>query len=152
MKSSKVEVAQRVEEVFKLRLGGAEFLQTNIRPKLMTREQLQSGGRWLLNKIYSPRVFGRRVKAFADICGLKLPGARPAPVTPAARALADRLARFGSEERELLRLMEMIIRLRPELRSQILFCLIYYCQIRYMLSVAGVWNPGLAQENRPLAA
>jgi len=95
-----------------------------------------------LNKIYSPRMFGRRVKAFAEICDLKLPGARPAPLTPMPRALADRLARAGSEERELLELMHKLLRLRPELRSQ----------IRYMLSVAGVWNPGLARENRPLAA
>jgi hypothetical protein len=33
-----------------------------------------------------------------------------------------------------------------------LYCLIYYCQIRYMLNVGGAWNPGLARENRPLAA
>jgi radical SAM superfamily enzyme YgiQ (UPF0313 family) len=134
------------------RVGGASFLDTNIVPRLMTRAQLQSGGRWLLNKIYSPKVFGRRVKAFADICGLKAPGAKAVLFTPAARALAERLARCGSEEQELVRLIQMLIQRRPELRSQILYCLIYYCQIRYMLNVGGVWNPGLARENRPLAA
>ena len=130
---------------------GAGFLDTNIVPRLMTLAQLQSGGRWLLNKIYSPGMFGRRVKAFADICGLKqLPGARPVPFTPMELALAKGLARSGSETRELLRLMEMLIRLRPELRSQILYCLIYYCQIRYMLNVTGIWNPELARQSRPL--
>jgi radical SAM superfamily enzyme YgiQ (UPF0313 family) len=133
------------------RVGAGGLLDTNIRPKLMTPAQLQSGGRWLLNKLYSPGMFGRRVKAFADICGLKqLPGARPVPFPPMALALAKGLARSGSETRELLRLMEMLIRLRPELSSQILYCLIYYCQIRYMLNVTGIWNPELARQSRPV--
>ena len=134
------------------RLGAGSILDTNIVPKLMTLAQLQSGGRWLLNKIYSPRMFGRRVKAFADACGLKVPGARPVPFTPVARALAGRLARAGSAEQELVEFMQIIVQRRPELHSQILHCLIYYCQIRYMLNVTGIWNPRLVREDRPLAA
>ena len=134
------------------RVGAGSILDTNIVPKLMTLAQLQDGGRWLLNKIYSPRMFGRRVKAFADVCGLKVPGVKAVPFTPAARALADRLARSGSAERELVELMQAVVQRRPELRSQIVHCLLYYCQIRYMLNVTGIWKPGLARESRPLAA
>ncbi len=130
----------------------SSFLETNIKPKLMTREQLKAGAKWLINNIYSPSAFARRLEAFCDECDT---GERVAPIIPPKagyRALAKRLAAYGPEEQDLLTRMHRLAELRPDLAGQIERGLSYYCQARYLFEFGRLWDPSLAHEAPPLAA
>ena len=57
----------------------------------------------------------------------------PATFTPPEIALAKRLAEYGSAEKDLVRLIGSLVLKRPDLRVQLLYSLLYYCQARFML-------------------
>jgi radical SAM superfamily enzyme YgiQ (UPF0313 family) len=132
--------------------GAGYFLTTNIQPKLMTVQQLRVGAQWLLNRIFSPSEFGRRLQAFADTAQAEAIDSRSTQPTLVEKRLSDRLASLGSEEIELVNLIWRLIGSRPELHDLISYCLLYYCQTRYLLDLAGLWDPGLARENLRLVA
>jgi radical SAM superfamily enzyme YgiQ (UPF0313 family) len=128
------------------------LLETNIRPKLMSREQLKSGARWLVNQVYAPSAFGRRLEAFAETCDIAARTSRAAPAKVLHRALARRLALYGSEEQALLALFDRLAERRPELVPQLDRALLYYCQARYMFDEYKVWDASLVGQDAPLAA
>jgi radical SAM superfamily enzyme YgiQ (UPF0313 family) len=134
------------------RLGAGQLLETNIRPKLMSDAQLKAGMRWLLNRVFSAPAFGERLLAFARTCAPKPMPARIAPISPLESALAKRIASYGPEDQALLNLMQRLVQTRPDLRGQISRALLYYAQIRYMLTIDGLWSPDLARQDQPLAA
>ena len=62
------------------RVGGGGFLETNIRPKLMSEAELKAGAAWLMNRIYSPESFARRLRLFVGSPARSgLPPRRPSP-------------------------------------------------------------------------
>jgi hypothetical protein len=133
-------------------LGGGNFFQTNIEPKLMTQAQLLFGSRWLLNQIYAPEAFARRIDNFATLCGRRR---RPDAVPHFAameRKLAKRLAAMGEGERRLVGSIEKIAWQRPDLTGHLAYFLLGYCQARYIFDHYGVWDPDLARRSTPLAA
>ena len=73
------------------RLGGASFLETNIKPLKMSLADLKEGTRWLLNRIYDPEAFGQRVRRFVELCGIRVGAADV--IGPYDRLLVDRLSR-----------------------------------------------------------
>jgi Domain of unknown function (DUF4070) len=117
------------------RFGGGSFLKTNIRPKLMSEQELESGAAWLLTQIYSPEQYGRRLRAFAEASPSRPAYAGPAGFNRMELALARRLAQYGGGELALVRLIESLISKRPDLRAQLTYVLLFYCQVRFMMDV-----------------
>jgi hypothetical protein len=123
------------------------MLVSNIRPLRMSLEQLQSGMRWLLNRVFSPRAFGDRVEAFAKLCASTASLGTILSVSRSEIAIARHIASMGYEELQLVRRLERILQNRPDLHSRLLYVMLGYAQIRYLLNKAGVWNPQLAQQD-----
>ncbi len=135
------------------RVGGGEFLESNFRPKLMTGTQLTEGAAWLLNRIYEPRAFGRRLAAFVEASPTRRADVEPIGFSRPEMLLAGRLGRYGSGENDLVRLMGSLWLKRPDLRAQLRYLLLFYCQIRFMLEYYRVVGPllGEARESgRPI--
>jgi radical SAM superfamily enzyme YgiQ (UPF0313 family) len=127
------------------RVGGVGIFETNIRPKLMSEAELKAGIKWLLNRVYSPASFGRRVEAFVAMSGVKPHGPQLPVFGPSETVLARRLAQYGPAEQRFLQLMEDLAWKRPELRPELSYILLYYCQLRHMLEHNGLWEPELAR-------
>ena len=134
--------------------SAGRFFETNIRPNLMTREQLKAGTKWLVNNIYSPSAFARRLEAFGG--ALRYRGdsvSRARPGQGDVSRTGKRLAAYGSEEQDLLARMDRLFEKRPELaHAHADRALAYYCQARYLFEVSGAWDPSLARQAAPLAA
>ena len=130
------------------RLGAGSFLETNIRPLLMSEAELKAGARWLVNRIFEPRAFAERVRHFVEICGKSA----IEPFAPAHRILATRLSQLGAAERDLVQLLAKLGDDRPDLLPQLAHILFYYCQVRYMLDYYGFWDPELAKREFSAAA
>jgi radical SAM superfamily enzyme YgiQ (UPF0313 family) len=130
------------------RLGAGSFLETNIRPLLMSESELKAGARWLVNRMFEPRAFGERVRHFVEICGKSA----VEPFRPVERLLSTRLGQLGSAERDLVQLLTKLGEERPDLVPQLGHILFYYCQVRYMLDYYRVWDPELAKREFSRAA
>jgi radical SAM superfamily enzyme YgiQ (UPF0313 family) len=128
------------------RVGAGALLETNIRPKLMTEAELTAGASWLLNTIYAPDAFGRRLQMYVDASPTKPGFSRPLGFGRLEMALAQRLAQYGADEKNLLKLIETLAQKRPDLRPQLSYVLLFYSQIRFMLDRHRIWNPALARE------
>jgi radical SAM superfamily enzyme YgiQ (UPF0313 family) len=132
------------------RLGAGSFLETNIRPLLMSEADLKQGARWLANRIFDPTAYGERVRRFAEECGEA--DHQGAVISQFDQVLAARLSRLGTAERQLAELMGRLAQTRPELIAQLRYALFFYCQARHLLSYYGVWDPKLAKQELSLAA
>jgi radical SAM superfamily enzyme YgiQ (UPF0313 family) len=130
------------------RFGASGSLETNIRPKLMSEAELKAGAAWLTNRIYSPDAFARRLRMFVEASPTRS-GSPTAPFAGAEMALAQRLAQYGPAEQNLLRLMQQLASQRPELRAQLSYILLFYCQVRFMLDHYRIWNPAPARRPAP---
>src|SRR5262249_54888953 len=109
------------------RQEAGRYTTTNFRLQRISEAQLKSGMEWLLNHIYSPHAYGQRVKAFADIYPARVGGVTAPPLFAGIEGpLAHRLAQYGKEELNLLRLFQQISLQRPDLRSHLRNILIYY--------------------------
>jgi radical SAM superfamily enzyme YgiQ (UPF0313 family) len=124
--------------------GGFGFFETNMRPKRMSAAELQAGMKWLVNRIYSPAAFARRLQSFVALSGAKALEADVPLFGPSERLLARRLAQYGPAERRLIALFEDLAWKRPELRQELGYALVYYCQFRHVMEFRGLWNPSLA--------
>jgi hypothetical protein len=127
------------------RFGAGGFLETNIRPKLMSAAQLKAGVKWLMNDIYAPAAYGRRVRQYVDASTLRKPARRATLFGRLEGALAKRLAQYGLAERSLLELMEELAWQRPDLRGHLSYMLLHYCQVRYLMEANQLWDPPLGR-------
>lgn len=124
------------------RVGAGSLLRTNIQPKNMTYEQMLEGLRWLLHAIYEPTAFLSRMERFVELAP-KEKDPRFREPSDIERRLYLRLANMGPGERRLVKRTWEIARDYPILRSEIMYTLMIYCQIRYMLEAQDVWRPEL---------
>jgi hypothetical protein len=127
------------------------FLETNIRPKLMSSQQLKAGATWLVNTIYAPSAFMDRLEAFAALNPVE-DAPPPGRMKVIPRALATRLSTYGHDERAMLERMDGLRQRRPDLSGHFDRALAYYCQARHIFQMSGIWNPALASERPQLAA
>jgi hypothetical protein len=135
------------------RQGAGSPFATNFRVKSLSDAQLRTGMEWLINRIYAPRAFAKRVQAFVDLCVRPVrPDNRPPLFSGIEAPLAQRLAQYGPDERDLLQLIHKLSLKRPELRQQLSTIFIYYCQFRHVFEREGVWNPDLVYRDAPVAA
>jgi hypothetical protein len=130
----------------------------NILPRGMNREQLRDGLHWLINKLYEPRAFTKRVQSLTAALSkheltpdcAKTP--RPGPVRPIERECATlllKLPRLGLAEAWMtVRLAAMIIA-HPRLARTVVEQVLVYMQFRYLIDRGGFWQPGLAKLDEP---
>jgi hypothetical protein len=48
-----------------------------------------------------------------------------------------------------LQLLAKLVGERPDLIPQLRYCLMFYCQVRFLLDHYGVWDPSLAKRESP---
>jgi hypothetical protein len=135
-----------------VKIGGAHFLRTNIVPKQMTRAQLRNGYVWLMHQVYDPINWLNRLRRYVELTP-------PAAANNTSRKfmfseilLAKRLTSRGNKERAAVNGLQELARARPDLVSNLGYALTFYCQARYMLETAGVWNPAGVDQNAPHVA
>jgi radical SAM superfamily enzyme YgiQ (UPF0313 family) len=121
-------------------LGAGNVVDTNIVPKLMSPGALAEGSRWLINQIYAPEAFANRLKAYVLLSPVRRAGG--AAFNPMERALHAGLSQMGREESRLANLIFELTLCRPDLAGLLRYCLLSYCQARYMLGELGIWDPG----------
>lgn len=130
-------------------VGGGGLLRTNIMPKLMSYDELIEGTRWLLHRVYDPQAFLDRVEKLVALA----PPDRSQPTRrephPAERVLFSRLASYGPVEWRVVRRVWNLAMKRADLRGEMLYSLMIYCQIRYMLEAQDIWRPEMVGSERP---
>ncbi|MDZ4735922.1 MAG: radical SAM protein [Rhodospirillaceae bacterium] len=131
------------------RVGGGGLLRTNIMPKNMTYDQLIAGTRWLLHAVYEPMAFLHRIETMVALVPDPNISSRRREPTPRERKLYTQLARRGPAERRMIRRVWSLAMARGDLRRELLYCLMIYCQIRYMLEAQDIWRPELVGASRP---
>ncbi len=130
------------------RLGAGSLLRTNILPKSMTYDELIEGTRWLLHAIYRPEAFQARMEKFVALAP-KVDRPAPRETHEAERKLYFKLAEYGQGERHLIRQTWQWAMRYPNLRAELLYSLMTYCQIRYMLDAQDIWRPELVGATPP---
>ena len=123
--------------------------ETNLVPKLMTREQLSAGIQRLCNRLYHPRAFGERVIRFIELLG---PRRDPASAEDQAGRQVARdiefevldliagIPRLGPEEALMWSRIAKALRRKPQATRPVFAALMQYRQIRYMYEHCGIWQ------------
>jgi hypothetical protein len=124
---------------------------TNVHPRQMNREELREGLIWLLNNLYNPENFARRLLKLADQLDSS-PRKKAAPNPRKMRKLEKkclglllRIPLMGpGEARMVARLILKVLR-KPQVFPAMINYLLYYQQIRHMFDRAGIWQGGRAE-------
>jgi hypothetical protein len=124
---------------------------TNIIPKLMSREQLFDGVKWLCNSIYRPDAFEERVAKLIATFGRRYQPAHAGDPPPTAlravnsdsASLIHRMARTGAAERKMLANILKMFPQNPAANQHVMGALFMYFQIRYMYEHGQFWEPML---------
>lgn len=113
-------------------IGAGNMFRTNIVPLRMSARTLEDGARGLLLHLYRPAVFLGRLKLFVENSPARHePQPRPFFAGPVENALARGLMRLNDpDEPALLRFLQETTARRPELRAQLQYCFLQYCQTR----------------------
>ncbi len=133
---------------------------TNIVPRMMSREELLRGVRWLANKLYAPREFGDRLLSFMARVGerrdpkylswKRLPGKEPLrPVEHSGREIVRRLTALGPEEAKMAYTVFGAVSKKPQVFEFARASLFHYAQIRYMYAQGQFWDDHVAGEAQP---
>jgi len=121
-------------------IGEGNLIDTNIAPLLMSGAALRSGLRGLLNEVFAPDNWFKRLEHFAELMPVNV-NRRSLQVFSLVEArLAGALAKRGEAEKALLARLEKLVLRRPDLISQIGYALIVYCQTRHVLDHFGLWE------------
>lgn len=126
-----------------------QLWDTNIVPKLMNREQLLKGTKWLANRLYNPKDFTERVLGFID--RLAIPehwksNSRNMHAAGMKQAEIDgskiiyNLVRLGQPEAAMIEDIFQAMKRKPETKILVTSILLRYAQIRYMYEQMGVWE------------
>lgn len=137
----------RLRREFRLKPEPLEdiYLQTNVVPKLMTNEELESGVRWLLNKLYAPDAFMFRLQTLADV----LPEVRSARSHSSRESaelwqrIKDAFSRLGPQFRDLP--SKAVRHFRGKDIESLVASLIFYRHVISVLRYWNVWDPDPAE-------
>jgi radical SAM superfamily enzyme YgiQ (UPF0313 family) len=127
------------------RFGAGSLLDTNIRPKSMSADELKAGAAWLLNRVYAPGASARRLEAYVEASPAAAPRAGAGGFGRLDVALAQRLARYGEDARNLVARIASLSRARPDLAAELSYAMLFYCQVRFMLDYHGLWRPDVSE-------
>lgn len=121
-------------------IGEGNLLDTNIIPAGMAPQVLRAGLRWLLNEVFDPDRWFKRLELFADMAPENI-NRRSLKIFSIVEArLAAALAKRGDAEQRLMGRLEALVQRRPDLISQIGYALIVYCQTRHVLQYFDLWD------------
>lgn len=132
---------------------------TNVVPKQMTRDELLLGLRWLVNRIFAPQAFEARALDFIAMFGEEsAPGrlsgehlsrsSQGAVFLDLAKVVRS-IAHLGPGEAQMLSRVLSASARKPEAGAAVASQLFEYRRMRYLLSVAGIWDPALSKMERP---
>jgi radical SAM superfamily enzyme YgiQ (UPF0313 family) len=133
---------------------------TNIVPKMMSRDELLHGVKWLANTLYAPAAFGDRLLRFIARVGRRRdPKAvdwrrhpakeRLRPVELGGREIVRRLTALGPEEARMAYTAFGAVSKKPEAFEFARAALFQYAQIRYMYAQGQFWDTHVAGEAQP---
>jgi radical SAM superfamily enzyme YgiQ (UPF0313 family) len=131
---------------------------TNVIPQGMTREELFNGLRWLVNKLYEPRAFARRVARLVEMLSRRdasrasreSPGSLR-PVEWECLRVLGKLPFLGFAEARLAARLAGLILARPRLARIVVQQALIYMQFRHVFRRGEYWEPALARLAGPAA-
>jgi hypothetical protein len=125
---------------------------TNVVPRLLTREQQIAGQRWLSNALYAPEAFGQRVLRAIELMGEGAAGAarteKLRPIEREGLEIVLGLAELGPDEAEMVSRIRRASAKKPATRGFAFSMLQMYAQARHMFAAGRFWEPRL---NAPAA-
>jgi hypothetical protein len=145
----------RLEKEGRLDHNGSEIAagpwNTNIIPKLMSREQLFEGVKWLCNSLYRPDAFEERVAKLIATFGQRREGrvsddeqaTKLRAINANSANLIHRQSRMGAAERKMLSNILKMFPQNPAAAQHVMGALFMYFQIRYMYEHGRFWEPTL---------
>jgi hypothetical protein len=128
---------------------------TNIIPKLMTRDELFEGVRWLCNAIYRPDAFEERVARLIATFGRRTERStasseaaetEPRAVGMDSANLIQKMSRLGPAETRMFGNIMKMLRDNRAASRHVMGALVQYYQIRYMYERGSFWEPQIAPE------
>jgi hypothetical protein len=131
---------------------------TNIIPLQMTNDQLQSGLKWLCNRLYSPDAFGKRILRLAKVMSRRRAQRRAARrggngslrrVERDCLGLLRKLPFRGLREAMLAAKLTGLALRRPAMIRSLLFLMLFYMQVRHLFDRGQYWDPALAKLEEP---
>ena len=133
---------------------------TNIRPKLMTQDELLAGIRWLANKLYSPDAFAGRLLEFIGRVGERrdpkhrggeTAGSPRRSVDRDGREIMKKLIALGPAEAKMAYKVFGAVSRKPAAFDFVKPWMFQYAQIRYMYDRGQLWDSYLATHTAPFA-
>jgi hypothetical protein len=153
----------RLAKAGRLVEDGAEIAatpwSTNVIPNKMTREELFEGIRWLCNSIYHPAAFEQRMSKLVDTLGsTRVPlfarqetrAAKPRAVGTDGARMLQRIRHLGPEEEKMFLSIIKKLRGNRQAASEVLGCMLQYCQVRHMYERCQFWDPTLVPDADPM--
>lgn len=137
---------------------GAHLLMssTNFVPAGMSMEELTTGFRWLLNKLYDPENFGERMVNLIKAMSLSNQNHKRSkerngyrPVVQDALNLIRKLQQYGEPEKAMFRRVIQYTLGNPDVHYLAAAGLLRYMEMRMAFEQQGVWNPVLAEKQSP---
>jgi hypothetical protein len=127
---------------------------TNIVPKLMTRDMLFNGVRWLCNAIYRPEAFEERVSNLIETFGRRRvlthanndPGRESRPIALDAAQMIQKMSRLGPAEMRMFGNVMKMLRHNRAASRHVMGALVQYAQVRYMYEQGHFWEPQLSPD------
>jgi len=123
---------------------------TNITPKLMTREELLHGIRWLANRIYEPPAFTERIlrliarngenSSSQTAGGGRHTRRTQRPVEADALRVIRKIASLGPEESKMIYAIFGAVSKKPQVIEPVIATLLQYAQIRFMYEKGRLWE------------
>ena len=131
--------------------------QTNVIPKLLTREQLFEGVKWLCNSLYQPEAFEARVtrmlKTFGRLRedrsedqGQQRSALRK--VNSESASMVHRMSRLGAADAKMFANIVKMFPQNPSAIPHVMGALFQYYQVRHMYEVGRIWDPTLPARGR----
>lgn len=121
---------------------------TNIRPVLMSRDQLFDGLKWLGNKLYSPDAFAHRIETMIDAMGPQrgpfgagYTSHESRPVEAEALGIIRKLLARGAPERKMWKRISEAMTAKPETGRMVIQSVFSYAQVRCLYDSGQFWEP-----------
>jgi hypothetical protein len=151
---------ERMKQAGRLKANGSEIglvpWKSNIIHPTMTEEQLNTGRRWLANRLYAADALCERLLTFIDKLERHGPGVNDGsgylrPVEREMRSIIGAISKLGPDEKRMMQRLSDAWRLKPDATGFIIYALFQYLQVRHVYQTEGFWEPQLAALQSPWA-
>ena len=126
---------------------------TNFQPARMSIAELEHGVKWLINRLYAPPAFERRmlrfIACFDSVFEHRSGGGSRRAVNLQGVSVVKAIRELGDEESLMLNRLSQAARAKPATQEHLFANLFRYMQIRKLYADAGCWDPALAATHSP---